>query len=272
MGSYVSYFFRQFNKTGKKENSIEQIKDVFKQYGSGSIDLSLGEDGIGILVINNPEKRNAMSGKMMVELCNAISELEKWKDGKGLLIHGAGLGFCSGGDLDFIRSSTNPALGPDFSHLLTQALNRLKALPIVSVAYIHGFGALGGGSEIAMAADLRIMSPGSRIGFIHGRMGLTPAWGGAGRLMQAVGREQALELLLSGRLVSSEDARDIGLIQKCGDLNCAESYLRSLCVFAPQIIGGIKFALAGDEGKIFVSLFGGVENRKALASKIKHKD
>ncbi|CAH1400307.1 unnamed protein product [Nezara viridula] len=272
MGSYVSYFFGQFNKTDKKENTLEQIKDIFKQYGSGSIDLSLVDDGIGILVINNPEKRNAMSGKMMVQLCDAISELEKWKDGRGLLIHGAGLGFCSGGDLDFIRSSTNQNLGSDMSRLLTDALNRLRALPIVSLAYIHGFGAIGGGSEIAMAADLRIISPGSKIGFVHGKMGLTPAWGGAGRLIQAVGREQALELLLSGRLVSSEVARDIGLAQKCGDLNCAESYLRSLCGFAPQIIGAMKSALVGNEGKVFVSLFGGVENKKALAAKIKHKD
>lgn len=272
MGAYIRYMLGGLWKSEVQQKSLPEIQHIFRQFGPGSVDLTLGEDGIAILVLNNPEKRNAMSGKMMAELIDAIERLEEWKTGKGVLIHGAGVGFCSGGDLDFIRKSESSTLGSDLSRILTGALHRLSALPIVSVAYVHGFGALGGGAEIAIAADFLVMSPCSRIGFVHGKMGLTPAWGGATRLLQTVGRKKTLELLLTARLIPTEEAREIGIAQRCGDLNFAESFLKSLCVLSPSLIGAMKSTLNGDEEAVFVSMFGGEENKKALAARIKHKE
>ena len=62
MGNFIKYFLNQLRKPEKTENTLDDIKKIFKHYGGGSIDLTMSDDGIGILVLNNPEKRNAMSG------------------------------------------------------------------------------------------------------------------------------------------------------------------------------------------------------------------
>uniref|UniRef100_A0A8C0GD68 Ethylmalonyl-CoA decarboxylase 1 n=1 Tax=Chelonoidis abingdonii TaxID=106734 RepID=A0A8C0GD68_CHEAB len=82
----------------------EEIKKKLQQFGGGSINLSKEDNGIGVLTLNNPKLMNAFTGTMMLELQERVTELENWKDGKGLIIHGAENTFCSGSDLNAVRA------------------------------------------------------------------------------------------------------------------------------------------------------------------------
>uniref|UniRef100_A0A8C4VGS5 Ethylmalonyl-CoA decarboxylase 1 n=1 Tax=Gopherus evgoodei TaxID=1825980 RepID=A0A8C4VGS5_9SAUR len=82
----------------------EEIKKKLQQFGGGSINLSKEDNGIGVLTLNNPKLMNAFTGTMMLELQERVTELENWKDGKGLIIHGAENTFCSGSDLKAVRA------------------------------------------------------------------------------------------------------------------------------------------------------------------------
>ncbi|KFV77223.1 Ethylmalonyl-CoA decarboxylase, partial [Dryobates pubescens] len=190
---------------GYEEGSIQK---KLQQLAGGSINLSKEDNGIAILTLNNPKLMNAFTGTMMLELQEKVTELESWKDGKGLIIYGAGNTFCSGSDLNAVKAISNPqassSLKVFISSLLQDGMNmcmfmqntltRLMRLPLISVALVQGK-AFGGGAELATACDFRLMSPGSELRFVHRLMGLAPGWGGGARLVRIVGTGAALRLL-----------------------------------------------------------------------------
>ncbi|XP_031236560.1 ethylmalonyl-CoA decarboxylase isoform X3 [Mastomys coucha] len=86
----------------------EVVKKILEQFPGGSIDLLKKQNGIGILTLNNPNKMNAFSGVMMIQLLERVIELENWTEGKGLIIHGAKNTFCSGSDLNAVKALSTP--------------------------------------------------------------------------------------------------------------------------------------------------------------------
>ncbi|XP_044532878.1 ethylmalonyl-CoA decarboxylase isoform X2 [Gracilinanus agilis] len=86
----------------------ENVKQKLQQFAGGSIDLQKEDCGIGILTLNNPDKRNAFSGVMMLQLLERVIELENWKEGKGLIVRGAKNTFCSGSDLNAVKALATP--------------------------------------------------------------------------------------------------------------------------------------------------------------------
>ncbi|NXS66521.1 ECHD1 decarboxylase, partial [Pandion haliaetus] len=132
----------------------ELVKKKLKQFAGGSISLSKDDSGIGILTLNNPKLMNAFTGTMMLELQERVNELENWKDGKGLIIYGAGNTFCSGSDLNAVKAILNSQDGMNMCMFMQNTLTRLKRLPLISVALIQGK-AVGGGAELTTACDFR---------------------------------------------------------------------------------------------------------------------
>ncbi|GLH05987.1 Uncharacterized protein GBIM_11518, partial [Gryllus bimaculatus] len=120
------------------ENSLEEIEMHLLQFTGGTIDLNKSDSGIATLCINHYKKRNAISGKMMVELGRVVAELEAWRDGKGVIVYGSGGTFCSGGDLDMARLTGCAAAGFKMSAYMTHVLDRLERLPLLTVALIEG--------------------------------------------------------------------------------------------------------------------------------------
>ena len=147
----------------------------------------------------------------MAELRNVVDDLANWKSGKAILLHGAGGTFCSGGNLKFMKKVFNPTDGYKMSRFMSCTLNRLHNLPLISVALIEG-SALGGGMELATACDFRIATATAKLGFIHVRLGVVPGFGGGARLVQLVGRKNALNLLSSGCTLSADEAMEYGLV------------------------------------------------------------
>ncbi len=242
--------------------------------GPGRVVLSAPEGAaVAALHIDRPRARGALSGKMLAELDDALEALEGF-GGAAVIVHG-GRSFCSGADLKQVRSS---ALGAELGAFGTALLDRLRALPLVSVAAVEGHAA-GGGAELALACDLRVLSTAARLHFVHARLGLSPGWGSAGRLVAALGRREALKILLSARPIGAQRALDLGLADRLcppgGALAAARDLLEQLLACEPEVARRIKAAVAAAEdlpperaraieGEAFRALWGGPAHRAAL--------
>ncbi|PSN31661.1 Ethylmalonyl-CoA decarboxylase [Blattella germanica] len=270
------------------ETPFAEIRKILLRSTGGSIDLVTDDDtGIAIICLNHPDRRNAISGKMMVDLENAVRELEGWSKGKGLIIYGADKNFCSGGDLNMARMFCNPDDGFRMATFMQKVLQQLESLPLISVALIEGTGAIGGGSEIAITSDFRLFtSDTGGIAFVHNRMGITPAWGGCTRLVRAIGYTKALDLMSTGRRVYAEEAMKIGLcdgivsvenaleevqdwlkVRIRSDVNVLKA-LKSMAHSARTM--SYEMAL-NEEKRLFAPLWGGPANQAALSQHIKHR-
>ncbi|KZS12982.1 Uncharacterized protein APZ42_022248 [Daphnia magna] len=105
---------RWVNHYAGPDTSVSVICDQFSKFEGGKVELTKDDkSGVAVIKINHPERRNALSGSMMVNLWNAVNELEDWKSGKGIILHSVGETFCSGGDLNTVRQISNPDEGPD---------------------------------------------------------------------------------------------------------------------------------------------------------------
>ncbi|XP_038655701.1 ethylmalonyl-CoA decarboxylase isoform X1 [Scyliorhinus canicula] len=264
----------------------DDIKAKLQQLRGGSIDLQKDQNGVATLMINHPERKNAFSGTMMLDLRDRVEELEHWTNGKGLILRGADNTFCSGSDLNAVKAMSNPEDGLRICMFMQNTLTRLLRLPLVSVALVQGK-ALGGGAEVTTACDFRLMTSGSEIRFVHKHMGLTPGWGGATRLIKLIGYRNALKLLSNAQPVDPATGLKIGLADELltstdGDscLEEAENWLNQYTNGSSQVIRAIKNVVVSgrelsqdeslkNEKSIFGTLWGSPANLKALAQKIK---
>ncbi|NWS67206.1 ECHD1 decarboxylase, partial [Crotophaga sulcirostris] len=275
----------------------ELIKKKLQQFAGGSISLSKEDNGIGILTLNNPKLMNAFTGTMMLELQERVTELENWKDGKGLIIYGAGNTFCSGSDLNAVKaisnSQANGLLEFFCNFYMTKIMNfgyktLLCRLPLISVALVQGK-AVGGGAELTTACDFRLMTPGSEIRFVHKHMGLVPGWGGAARLVRIVGSAAALRLLSGAVRADPERALHLGLSEQTLSssdetkaLEEAQAWLSQYTEGAASVIRAVKKVVTAGrelpleaalrtEKDIFGTVWGGPANLQALVRRPKHK-
>lgn len=167
-----------------------------------------------VIEIHSPAARNALSGKMMAEMADAVSILEDSEVSTKLnavVLKGTDGWFCAGADLKIAKHDmTLPEAGAAMGKLMTDTLTRLRRLPLVSVACVEG-GAYGGGAELAAACDFRIVETSAVIQFVQAHMGVSPAWSGGVWLYKLVGRAQALRLLCTVEKVSAQQALKLKL-------------------------------------------------------------
>jgi enoyl-CoA hydratase len=171
-------------------------------------------DAVGLLTINRPSVHNAISLVTMAELDRVLDWLETESKVGSVVLTGAGVRvFVSGGDLkEFERLETYDS-AVAMSRRMQALMARVEALPMPVVGAING-DCLGGGCEVALAADIRIVSETAHFGFKQVTLGITPAWGGRSRLIRLVGRSKASMLLLSGETIDAREAERIGLADK----------------------------------------------------------
>lgn len=175
-----------------------------------SVELNRNENGVARLRLNRPEALNALNWQAMDRFAELIDQLGQMDDLRALVVHGAGRAFCSGGDLYELHQFPEHGDGERLAAVMGDALDRLEALPCPTIAAIEG-PALGGGAEIALACDLRVMAAGAAFGMMHLRLAITPAWGGGQRLLRLVGYARAMHWLASARVLSAEEALSHGL-------------------------------------------------------------
>jgi E-phenylitaconyl-CoA hydratase len=187
------------------------------------------EAGVACLTLNRPDKRNAIDDATRDALTDAFAGFENDAAIRVVILTGAGTAFCAGVDLATpgnvpVQSST--AASPIVTRArLTAPLDAFNK-PVI--AALNGV-AVGGGLELALACDLRIAATGARFGFPEARIGSLPGSGGTQRLVGAVGRSLAAQMLLTGEPITAEQALASGLVSE---------------LHAPDALMGRAFALA----------------------------
>jgi enoyl-CoA hydratase len=201
-------------------------------------------NGVTVLTFNRPDSRNALDLETMRQFAEAMSDLANDSDLRAVIVTGAGKdAFCSGGDL--IELSAYPAENDarQMSALMGDALLALERLPVPVIAAINGY-ALGGGSEVAMACDLRIADETARMAFVQIRMGLTPGWGAGQRLLRLVGYARAMEFLLRGNIMRSAELEAVGLVNRVVEAGSALTHALimadQIAASPPDVVRGIK--------------------------------
>jgi enoyl-CoA hydratase/carnithine racemase len=172
------------------------------------VDLEL-EDGLAVITIDRPQARNALSLETMDQLADALDGAD---GARALVIRGAGdKAFVSGGDLKDLALLRTEAEAAAMAWKMRTVCDRIAAFPGPVLAALNGH-ALGGGAEVAVAADIRLAADDVKIGFNQSALAIMPAWGGAERLAALVGRGRALLLAGTGSIMTAAEAHGMGLV------------------------------------------------------------
>jgi len=202
------------------------------------------EDNIGIITLNRPPA-NPISYPVMVEIGNAIDELQKDNNIRVIIITGAGeKAFSAGFD---VKTAGTPEAAqlPGKGH---EVFNKIEGGAKPVIAAINGF-ALGGGCELALACHFRIMADaeGAVIGLPEINLGIIPGWAGTQRMPRLIGKAKALELMLTGKRLRAPEALNIGLITKVSKpgeaLKDAKEFAKELAKKAPLAVKSILDAI-----------------------------
>jgi enoyl-CoA hydratase len=171
------------------------------------------KDRFAILTIDRPKALNALNADVLRDIKLAVAEVESDPAARAMLFTGAGeKAFVAGADIAAMQNLT-PAEAEEFARVGHATMNAVAGSRLISIAAINGF-ALGGGLELALACDLRLAADNARLGLPEVTLGLCPGFGGTQRLSRVVGRGLALEIILSGDMITAERAYQIGLVNR----------------------------------------------------------
>ncbi|MFD0689812.1 enoyl-CoA hydratase/isomerase family protein [Actinomadura fibrosa] len=195
------------------------------------VDLEV-EQGVAVLTIDRPQARNAIALATMDQLDEALDAAA----GAGaLVVRGAGdRAFVSGGDLKELAAIRTEDEAVAMALRMRGVCDRIAAFPAPVIAALNGH-ALGGGAEVAVAADIRVAADDVRIGFTQSTLAIMPAWGGAERLAALVGRGRAILLAGAGTVLGAAEAERLGLVDQVLPRASFEEGWRSL---AASLAGG----------------------------------
>lgn len=176
------------------------------------------QEDIATIRINRPEALNAMNTDVISELSRAIDIVGVDDSIKVVIITGAGdRSFCAGADISYMVD-IDPMTAERYASAAQSVLNKIEKLEKPVLAAVNGF-ALGGGCELAMVCDLRIASSNAKLGQPEVTIGIPPGWGGTQRLMRIVGPAKAKEMVFTGKMITADEAFQIGLVNKVVSLN-----------------------------------------------------
>nr|MDO8098877.1 3-hydroxyacyl-CoA dehydrogenase NAD-binding domain-containing protein [Candidatus Njordarchaeota archaeon] len=196
------------NKLGRKTN------EGFYKYGRGSYEFVLVEKAgnVGIIYLNRPRRANALNLAFLAEINDALSMLEGDEEVRAVMITGVGNNFCAGADLS-IFASGRPELVVESSQTGHRVFRSIELNPKPVITAING-PALGGGFELAMACDLRVMSDKAFLGIPELNLGITPGWGGTQRLAYLVGVGKLKDIILLRKNIDAQKALELGLVSE----------------------------------------------------------
>lgn len=211
--------------------------------------LVLTEDrgAVRHLVLNRPEKRNALNGGLIRELGAVVEAAAADDSVRVVVLRGEGLMFSSGMDLNDLRElSESPGNVRAGRRQILAAWNLLEEMPKPTICQIHG-AALGGAFELALACDFRTMAEDAMAGILEVRVGLLPDLGGCSRLPATVGLGNAKELILTGKVIDGREAHRIGFANRVAPADeldaLTEALAKELLACAPRAVGLAKRVL-----------------------------
>lgn len=177
---------------------------------------------IALVKINRPEALNAMNTDVITELSRTIDIIAADDSLKVVIVTGAGeRSFCAGADISYMVN-IDPMQAEKYASSAQAVINKIERLEKPVIAAVNGF-ALGGGCELAMACDIRFASSNAKIGQPEVTIGIPPGWGGTQRLMRLVGPAKAKEMIFTGKMVSADEALQIGLVNRVVSIGSEDS-------------------------------------------------
>jgi enoyl-CoA hydratase len=202
------------------------------------------EKSLATIRIDRPEALNALNHELMIELGLALELAEADLDVRALIITGVGRAFVAGADIENLQRLGDGFSGREAALTGQDLMNSLAALPFPTIAAVNGF-ALGGGLELALAADLRVAAREAKLGLPEVQLGLIPGYGATQRLPRLIGLGRALDLILTGRHVGAEEALSLGLVNRVVDdaLAGARELAQACLKNAPIALGLAKEAV-----------------------------
>ena len=194
--------------------------------------------------INGEARRNALSKAMVKELEGNIARVAD-RSVRAVVLTGAGdKAFCAGADLKE-RLTMRPLEVADFLTSMRKIFRSLELSDCVFIAFING-AAFGGGTELSLCCDIRLIAAGAEMGLTEVKLGIIPGAGGTQRLPRLVGTGIAKDLILTGRRVPALEAVSLGLASRVGTLDDALATAKTICENAPIAVSAAKHAI--DEG------------------------
>jgi len=197
------------------------------------------KEGIGFITINRPLSLNSLNMKLLDELLNTFIIAKKDKDVKVIILTGKGKAFVSGADIEEM-SCLNPIEGRALMIKGHSVMNLIESIDKPVIAAINGF-ALGGGNELALSCDIRIASEKAKFGQPEVNLGIIPGFGGTQRLPRLVGKGMAKYLIMTGDIISADEALRIGLVERVVP---AEELMGNAIKVAQVIMSKAPFAVA----------------------------
>jgi enoyl-CoA hydratase len=185
------------------------------QVDPGAGRVSVTSDGaVATLLLDRPDKHNALTPEMLAELDAVLTRLDADRTVHAVVVAAAGSrSFCAGADIRRFKALQPLDMWATWTRLGLRVFEHLARLRQPTVAAIHG-NAYGGGLELALACDLRVLSDQATLGLTEVGLGTVPGWGGTGRLPAAIGTARAKELIFTGTPIDAAQAAEWGMVNR----------------------------------------------------------
>ena len=218
-----------------------------------NLKIEITEEGIAVIHLDRTPV-NALSVAFMVKIRSAIMELSKNPDMRCVVLASANpKGWCAGGDVKDFAVSLPKGGNTTFGQMI---MNTLEQSPLPIIAAIHGY-CLGGGLELALSCDIRIVADNAKIGLPEANLSLIAAWGGITRLPWLIGEGNAKKLFYTSDRVSGQEAYELGIAQKCVPaeklMDEAMALAKIIASKAPASIAGAKRVMYETRRSIFAA-------------------
>lgn len=172
------------------------------------------DDAVATVLLDRPDKHNALTPHMLRQLSQILDDLDTDRQIRVVVVAAAGdRSFCAGADVKIFKTLAPLDMWASWTRTGLRVFDHLAALRQPTIAAIHG-NAYGGGLELALACDLRILADGATLGLTEVGLGTVPGWGGTGRLSAAIGTAKAKELIFTGTPLAAEQAAMWGLVNR----------------------------------------------------------
>jgi enoyl-CoA hydratase len=176
--------------------------------------LSERDDAVVVVTMNRPERLNALNDELIGSVVDALEEADREPDVRAIVLAGGEKAFAAGADIG--QMATASAMEMHEARERIEMWDRIRAVRTPIVAAVSGY-CLGGGNELALACDLIVASPSAQFGQPETGVGIIPGAGGTQRLTRAVGKSVAMDMILSGRFLTADEALAAGLVARVAE-------------------------------------------------------
>lgn len=204
--------------------------------------FTVGDDHVGVVTLNRPDKLNALDHAMFQALHDVTAQARTAIEGgavRAVLIRAEGRAFCSGLDVSLFGQQVGDGLGEDGIAWLQQSFTGLEDLPVPVVAAVQG-AAFGGGTQLALAAHLRLAAPDAQLALLEARWAIIPDLGALARLPRLIGLSRATDMAMTARVIDAQTALAWGLVDAVLD---DEDFDGAARAYAARLAAGPTTAL-----------------------------